>query len=115
MCKDVSKESLSHSAVWGSNSQNFTKQVQSRKVFHLEEVKTIIIELKWNAQGKDLFLIGFLLYQSHVVWETGFRIDSRTIKRGSQVSNFTVSFVESSNLCIIAIISFLVVICLLSL
>ena len=39
-----------------------------------------------------------------VVVRPGYRIDSRTIKRGSRVSTFTVSFGESSNICIIGII-----------
>jgi hypothetical protein len=37
------KEILSHSGVWGSNSQDFTKQARSRNVFQLEEDKTVII------------------------------------------------------------------------
>jgi hypothetical protein len=37
------KESLSHSGVWGSNSQDFFKQARSRKVFQLEGEKTVII------------------------------------------------------------------------
>jgi hypothetical protein len=61
------KESLSRSGVWGSNSQDFTKQAQSRKAFHLEVEKSIIIRLKWNAQGKGMILIGFLPYWSHGV------------------------------------------------
>src|SRR3954469_5046014 len=36
------------------------------------------------------------------VWETGFRIDKRTIKRGSRMSNSITSFRESLNLCILA-------------
>jgi hypothetical protein len=57
------------------------------------------------AQGKGMILIGFL-FTGLVVFslETGFRIDSRTIKRGSRVSNLFVSFGESSNLCIVGII-----------
>jgi hypothetical protein len=47
--------------------QDFTKKARSRKVFQLEEDKTVIIYLKWNAQGKGLFLIGFLSYRSHGV------------------------------------------------
>jgi hypothetical protein len=35
------KESLSHSGVWGSNLQDFTKQARSRKVFQLEVDKTV--------------------------------------------------------------------------
>ena len=37
-----------------------------------------------------------------IVWRPGYRIDSHTIKGGSQVSSFIVSFVESSNHCILA-------------
>ena len=43
-----------------------------------------------------------LLPVSCCVWETGFRIDNRTIKRGSRMSNSVTSFGESSNLCILA-------------
>ena len=51
-----------------------------------------------------MILIGFLFYRSRgVVVRPGFRTGNRTIKRGSQVS-FSVSVVESSNLCILAII-----------
>jgi hypothetical protein len=51
ICEDAPKKKLSHSGVWGSNSQDFIKQSQSRKVFHLVTVKTVIIELKRNTQG----------------------------------------------------------------
>ena len=37
-----------------------------------------------------------------LVERPGYRIDSRTIKRGSRPSILIVSFVESSNLCILA-------------
>ena len=51
-----------------------------------------------------MILIGFIFYRSRgVVGRPGFRIGNRTIKRGSQVS-FSVSVVESSNLCILDII-----------
>ena len=70
-----------------------SKHAQSRKVFQLEEDKSVIIQLKWNAQGKGMILIGFLFYRSHgVIGRPGYRVDNRTIKRGSQVSNLTVSF-----------------------
>ena len=39
-----------------------------------------------------------------LVVRPGYRIDRRTIKRGSRLSTFIVSFGESSNLCIIGII-----------
>ena len=34
-----------------------------------------------------MILIGFLFYRSHAFGRPGYRIDNRTIKRGSQVSN----------------------------
>jgi hypothetical protein len=47
------KKRLSHSRVWGRNSQDFTEQAQSRKVFHLETNKITIIKLKWKmGRGK---------------------------------------------------------------
>ena len=46
----VKKKKLSHGGLWGSNPQDFVKQAQSRKAFHLVEVRIVIIELKWNAQ-----------------------------------------------------------------
>ena len=65
-------ESLSHNGVWGSNSQDFTKQAQSRKVVRLEKIKIVFIHLKWNAQGKGMIVLGFLSYRSHgVICETG--------------------------------------------
>jgi len=50
ICEDMPKERLSHSGVWGSNSQVFNKQVQSRKMFQLEVDKIVIIKLKWNMR-----------------------------------------------------------------
>src|SRR3954466_6031454 len=52
-----------------------------------------------------MFLIGLVFCRSRVVsWETGFRIDSRTIKRGSQAGVSFASFGERSNLCVRSII-----------
>jgi hypothetical protein len=99
------KESLFRSGVWGSNLQDFTEQAQSRKVVQLEKIKIVIIHFKWNVQGKGMILIGFLSYGLMVlVVRPGYWIGSRTIKRGSRVSNLIVSFGESSNLCILGII-----------
>jgi hypothetical protein len=67
ICEDMLKESLSHSRVRGSNSQDFTKQARSRKVFQLEGDKAVIIHLKWNAQEKGMIFIGFFSYRSHGV------------------------------------------------
>ena len=61
-----------------------------------------------------MILIGFLLYRSHdVVERPGYRIDCRTITRGSRPSILIILFVESSNLCILES-SLLVLIWLLS-
>ena len=49
------------------SSSSKCKHVQSRKVFHLEGDKIVYIKLKWDAQGKGMILIGFLLYRSLVV------------------------------------------------
>ena len=104
--------------VWGSNMWIVVKQEQACTIkkgvptwrgqdrHHLAQVECA-------RQRYDLDRFS-LLPVSWCWWETGFRIDNRTIKRGSRVSNLTVSFKESSNLCILGIISFLVVIWLLS-
>jgi hypothetical protein len=66
------KESRFHSRVWGSNTQDFTKQAQSRKVVQLEKIKIVFIHLKWNAQGKGMIVLGFLSYRYHgIICETG--------------------------------------------
>jgi hypothetical protein len=44
------KKKLSHGGLWGRVLQDFIKQAQSRKVFHLEAVKIVIIKFKWNMQ-----------------------------------------------------------------
>ena len=59
----------------GAFGEVFIKHVLAstiKKGFQLERVKIVIIELKWNAQGKGMILIGFLFYRSHgASWETG--------------------------------------------
>ena len=78
----------------GATCESSPSEAQSRKVVRLEEMKIVFFDLKWiNAQGKGMILIGFLFYRSHdVVERPGYRIDSRTIKWGSQPS---ISFVSS--------------------
>ena len=115
MMKTSSKKRFPH-GVWGSNLQVFIfiKKEHPRKVFPLLKNKTVYIKFKWDAQGKGMLLIWLSFFRSRVVsWETGFRIDSRSIKRGSRVSISIISFGESSNLCILAS-SFLVLIWFLS-
>ena len=50
----------------GASYESSPSEAQSRKVVHLEEMKIVIIDLKWiNSQGKGMILIGFLFYRSH--------------------------------------------------
>ena len=52
----------------GATCESSPSEAQSRKVVRLEEMKIVFFDLKWiNAQAKDMILIGFLFYQSHVV------------------------------------------------
>ena len=90
----------------GATCEDSPSEAQSRKVVCLEEMKFVIIYLKWiHAQGKGVMLIGFLFYRSHDVSERpDYRLVNRTIKRGSRPSILIVLFMESSNLCILAII-----------
>ena len=77
---------------------------QSRKGIHLRVDQDChhLAQVECARQMYDLDR--FLFYRSRgVVGRPGFSIGNRTIKRGSQVS-FSVSVVESSNLCIIGII-----------
>ena len=100
------EECLSHIGVWGSNFRGFTEQSAIKEGgsswgdedhHHRPQVD--------YEQGKGMILIGFLFYRSHDVSKRpDIMIDSRTIKRGSRPSILIVSFVESSNLCILAII-----------
>ena len=57
----------------GATCEASPSKAQSRKVVRLEEMKFVLINLKWiNAQGKGMILIGFLFYRSHdVSGETG--------------------------------------------
>ena len=67
---------------WGSISQAFTKRSAIKKGGPLEEIKIVIIYLKWNVQGKCMILIGFLFYRSHGVSKRpDYRIDA-TLSRG---------------------------------
>jgi hypothetical protein len=69
---------------WGSQDRHHLAQVEcARQSYDLDRVSFIPV----SQCGRP-----------------GFRIDSRTIKRGSRVSNLFVSFRESSNLCILGII-----------
>ena len=70
----------------GAFGEVFIKHVLAstiKKGVPLERVKIVIIELKWNAQGKGMILIGFLFYRSHgVSGRPGYRIDG-VLSRGA--------------------------------
>ena len=90
----------------GATCESSPSEAQSRKVVRIEEMKIIIIDLKWIMRKAKLCpLDRFSILPSHGFSERpDYRIDSRTIKRGSRLSILIVLFVESSNLCILAII-----------
>jgi hypothetical protein len=74
--------------------------------------KIVIIKLKWthgvcSSGQKSRFVldrVSLLTALMVFVVRPGYRIVSRTIKRGSRVSNLVILFEESSNLCILGII-----------
>ena len=49
------EEWLTHSGLWGSNHLVFIEPTQSRKVVQLEEVKIVIIQLKWTMCKANVF------------------------------------------------------------
>jgi hypothetical protein len=92
--------------IWRSNLEDFTKLAQSRKVFHLEVDKIVIVKLKRNmlmAKVCVLDRVYFLPISWCYLRRPVYRIGNHTIK-DSQVSNLIVSLDESSNLCILGII-----------
>ena len=90
----------------GATCESSPSGAQSRKVVQLEKAKIVIIDLKWiMRKAKVWSWYGFYFTSLMMLVERpGYMIDSRTIKRGSRPSILFVSFVESSNLCIIGII-----------
>jgi hypothetical protein len=91
-----------------------SKQDQEKGVPTWEDQdRHYLAQVDCTRQRYDLDRVSFFLSGFIVFGRPGFRIRSRTIKRGSQVSNLIVSFGESSNLCILGI-SFLGIIWVLS-
>ena len=83
---------LSHSGVWGSKSWVFTKQQWSSDALRLDGTWSIVIKIKRVAQGKGMALLGFpFTGLKVVVGRPGYRIDSRTIKRGFRLGNLITS------------------------
>ena len=83
---------LSHSGVWGSKLWVFTKQHDQVKHSDLIEAWSVVIKIKRDAQGKGMALLGFPFTGLKVFVERpGYRIDSRTIKRGFRLGNLITS------------------------
>jgi hypothetical protein len=75
-------------AYWKSSRSN-NDQV---KHFGLKEARSIDIKIKQDAQGKGMALLGFSFTGLKVFVERpGYRIDSRTIKRGFRSDNLITS------------------------
>ena len=83
------------------SSSSMCQQSAIKKGGPLEEIKIVIIQLKWNAQGKGMILI---------VFETGLQDRRRAIKRGSQVSNLIASLWRAQTFAYLASSSFQVLI-----
>ena len=67
-CEDMPKSASPILMFGGATCEFSPSKAQSRKVVRFEEMKIVFIDLKWiNAQGKGMFLIGFLFYRSHDV------------------------------------------------
>ena len=65
---DIPKSAFPILVYGGASCESSLSEAKSRKVVRLEEMKIIIIDLKWiNAQGKGMILTGFLFYRSHDV------------------------------------------------
>ena len=102
--EDMPKSAFPILVYGGASCESSPSEAQSRKVVRLEEMKIVILVLECiNAQGKGMILIGFLFTGlMMLVDRPGYKIVNCTIKRGSRPS--ILSFMESSNLCILAII-----------
>jgi hypothetical protein len=83
---------LSHSGVWGENWKSSPSNNDQVEHSGLREASSIIINIKRDVQGKCVSLIGFPFISLKVfVGRPGYRIDSRTIKRGFWLGNLITS------------------------
>ena len=82
----------SHSGVWGIKLYVFVEQIDQVMHSGLNEAWGIIINIKRDVQGKGTALLGFPFTGLKViVGRPGYRIDSRTIKRGFRLGNLITS------------------------
>jgi hypothetical protein len=90
----------SHNGLWGSKLKSSRSNNDQVKHSGLTRAWSIIIKINRNDQGKGMSLRGFPFTGLKVfVGRPGYRIDSRTIKRGFQLGNL----ITSSILCIVFI------------
>jgi hypothetical protein len=79
---------LSHNGLWGSKLKSSRSNNDQVKHFGLTGAWSIVIKIKRHAQGKVMSLLGFPFTGLKVfVGRPGYRIDSRTIKRGFRMGN----------------------------
>ena len=83
---------LSHHSVWGSICESSRSNNDQVRNSGLSGAWRAIIEIKRDAQGKGMALLGFpFTGLKVVVGRPDYRIDSRTIKRGFRLGNLITS------------------------
>jgi hypothetical protein len=81
---------LSHNGLWGSKLKSSRSNNDRVKHSGLMRAWSIIIKIKWDAQIKGMSLLGFPFTGLKVfVGRPGYRIDSRTIKRGFRLGTWS--------------------------
>ena len=76
----------------GENYESSRSNNDQVKHSGLNEASSVVIKIKRDAQGKGMALLGFpLTGLKVVVGRPGYRIDSRTIKRGFRLGNLITS------------------------
>ena len=76
----------------GANYESSWSNNDQVKHSGLNEAWSVVIKIKRDAQGKGMALLGFpFTGLKVVVGRPGYRIDSRTIKRGFRLGNLIAS------------------------
>jgi hypothetical protein len=83
---------LSHNGLWGRKLKSSRSNNDQVRHSGLTGAWSIIIKIKRDAKGKGMSLLGFPFTGVKVfVGRPGYRIDSRTIKRGFRLGNLITS------------------------
>jgi len=76
----------------GANYRSSPSKIDQVEHSGLKEAWSVVIKIKRDAQGKGIALLGFSFTGLMVVvGRPGYRIDSRTIKRGFRLGNLITS------------------------